>query len=556
MSWGIKNARHSYSHNMMVFRAFIGLLFFLSLTQSQWLLGDAKRVVILANANSPQSVEVARYYAQKRQIPETNIIALKMPRKATISWDEYTRTIHNPLMAKLVERGWIEADPLHTKDLYGRERYQSKANKISYLVPVFGVPLKISKSPHSQQAPDNIPHLMKTDAAAVDSELSVLLIDTPHAIGPLKNPLFQNPTPLPALERSVIKVGRLDGRSAEDAKALVDRALEGEASPVWGRAYVDIQGKHAAGDQWMRDTAKLLQDARWDVVPRNEKGTFRGIDRFDAPFFYFGWYTENINGPFREPHLKFPPGAFAFHLHSFSASQLTKPTANWCAGLIQRGAAVTLGNVFEPTLTFSLYPHLFVEAILAGRSTGEAAFYAQPALSWQGILLGDPLYQPNLGDAVDNPSSPKAKGYALIRRLQGLQREGRTKQAKEIGLRFLKETPHLPLAWYMVHLSRQPDPTEALAILQGSIANNHLIPEQAGLIREVARYLNKHGSHAESLRLYRWLVDKALWSQSSYKQVLSEALEIATAANYTNDIEYFTNLQIAETPKEPQAPQQ
>ena len=37
---------------------------------------------------------------------------------------------------------------------------------------------------------------------------------------------------------------------------------------------------------------------------------------------YCGWYDENVSGPFTLPKVEFMPGAFAYHLHSFSAATL------------------------------------------------------------------------------------------------------------------------------------------------------------------------------------------------------------------------------------------
>ena len=37
---------------------------------------------------------------------------------------------------------------------------------------------------------------------------------------------------------------------------------------------------------------------------------------------YCGWYDENVSGPFTLPKVEFMPGAFAYHLHSFSAATM------------------------------------------------------------------------------------------------------------------------------------------------------------------------------------------------------------------------------------------
>ena len=48
---------------------------------------------------------------------------------------------------------------------------------------------------------------------------------------------------------------------------------------------------------------------------------------------YYGWYADGVVGPFAQPSFRFMPGAVAVHIHSFSASTLRDPNANWVAPL-------------------------------------------------------------------------------------------------------------------------------------------------------------------------------------------------------------------------------
>jgi tetratricopeptide (TPR) repeat protein len=89
------------------------------------------------------------------------------------------------------------------------------------------------------------------------------------------------------------------------------------------------------------------------------------------------------------------PGAFAYHLHSSSAATLRSATANWCGPLLAKGATCTMGCVYEPYLSLTPNVVLFLERLTISQFTfGEAAWAAQPALSWQTTVIGDPLYRP------------------------------------------------------------------------------------------------------------------------------------------------------------------
>ena len=65
---------------------------------------------------------------------------------------------------------------------------------------------------------------------------------------------------------------------------------------------------------------------------------------------YCGWYDGDVSGPFTLPKVEFMPGAFAYHLHSFSAATLRSTTENWCGPLLAKGATCTMGCVYEPYL--------------------------------------------------------------------------------------------------------------------------------------------------------------------------------------------------------------
>jgi tetratricopeptide (TPR) repeat protein len=93
--------------------------------------------------------------------------------------------------------------------------------------------------------------------------------------------------------------------------------------------------------------------------------------------------------------VEFMPGAFAYHLHSFSALTLRSTDRHWAGPLLARGVTATMGCVDEPYL--QLMPDMavfFDEFLNLGFSYGEAAYGCQRFLSWQTAVIGDPLYRP------------------------------------------------------------------------------------------------------------------------------------------------------------------
>ena len=110
---------------------------------------------------------------------------------------------------------------------------------------------------------------------------------------------------------------------------------------------------------------------------------------------YCGWYDRNVSGPFALPKVEFMPGAFAYHLHSFSAATIRSTNECWVGPLLAKGATCTMGCVNEPYLACTPNVAAFLARLIAGGFTfGEAAWAAQPVLSWQTTVVGDPLYRP------------------------------------------------------------------------------------------------------------------------------------------------------------------
>jgi hypothetical protein len=124
-------------------------------------------------------------------------------------------------------------------------------------------------------------------------------------------------------------------------------------------------------------------------------GTFQSDFPMSQIAIYCGWYDGNVSGPFTLPKVEFMPGAFAYHLHSFSAASLRSTNEFWVGPLLAKGATCTMGCVYEPYLSATPNVAAFLERWIGGGFTfGEAAWASQPALSWQTTVVGDPLYRP------------------------------------------------------------------------------------------------------------------------------------------------------------------
>jgi uncharacterized protein (TIGR03790 family) len=367
---------------------------------------SGNEVIVVYNTRMPESGELARYYASKRNVPTNQIFGFDLSTGQEMTRGEFRESLQKPLAKALdAQKLWRMGTVIMpaTTNTPGRVIWKVTESKIRYAVLCYGVPVSIAKDPNLKERGDEkLRPEMRRDEAAVDTELALLpMIEENLPLeGPLGNPLFGvtnaalcDPT------NGVLMVTRLDGPTAEIARGLVDKALEAETNGLWGRAYFDLRNitdpGYKQGDDWIRGASEICKRLGFETVVDNKSETFPAEFPMSHIAFYCGWYDATVSGPFTRSHVEFVPGAFAYHLHSFSAVHLRSATQDWVGPLLAKGATITMGCVYEPYLTGTPQVAVFAARLIFDRMTfGESAYAAQPVLSWQTTIVGDPLYRP------------------------------------------------------------------------------------------------------------------------------------------------------------------
>lgn len=483
-------------------------------------------------------MEVARYYIHKRNIPDTNLVIIPMPLVEEIDWPTFATQIYNPLLEHLVRKNWITGDPSTRVDEANRYLYALYGNNMDYLVVCMDVPLKIKNDP--SLIPESLPSMIKTQylttQASVDSELALLPFPKTQIFAFVDNPLFKKLNPGRFSLGQVLRISRLDGPSLSDVIGMIDNALIAEERGLMGRAYIDFGNKYAQGDEWLDETRKVVTKLGFSESVDNEDALFGWSDRFDAPALYFGWHSGSPTGPISDPSFRFPPGALAIHIHSYSAGTVRSTKNAWVGPLVSRGITGTVGNVYEPYLPLTHHPHLFLDALEAGKTFGEAAYYAQPKVSWQTIIIGDPLYAPfkvslekQLVNAEEHGFIPYAQ-YAVIRKMRLMRNVGDLRSACDFGWRLFMKQPGMALAYeialYYWELGEQEKAFQILESLNGMTVFN---VEEQGLASEIARFLHKNGARRMALVLYEKLLNDQSLNVTVAKLILPDAVSLATA---------------------------
>lgn len=507
-------------------------------------------VVVLANSASETSLRIAAHYMQARRLPQRCLVTLELPEAGEISRADFTEKLWNPLLRQLIETEWMEAQLSAGFENHGRLVPVLIENRVKYLAVCYGVPYSVSEAEGlddaeligrlrrltPQLSPVPSPRMwnqskMNVTRASVDSELALLALPYLPLAGAIASPVYGN---LEAFRESqnIIAVSRLDGPDEDSIRRMIDRTIVTEREGLRGRAYFDQDGRGGAyglGNRWIDRASTMVKAKGWDTDVDLERRVLPYNARFDSPAIYAGWYAGNLTGAFSREGLEFPPGALAFHIHSYSARDLRSPDKGWTGPLVARGVCGTIGNTSEPFLVFTHDLEKLFHALLQGASFGEATTVSLHGFSWQTLAVGDPLYRPfqhNLELQLADQRTDLLSNYVWIRRANLLVLSDRLDEAASTlqtraSARF-RQPDAAPLHWRLAEIHRlRNDPEGERAALRMMTAVS-ASPEYWPILIKGVERLNELKAGADALVLIRELIDEYVrqdderWGRSLY----------------------------------------
>jgi uncharacterized protein (TIGR03790 family) len=365
-------------------------------------------VLVVANETVPGSLRIAERYVERRAVPKEQLLRVTTAATDEISRQEFERLIQTPIST------WLAS-------------HQAQ-DRILYIVLTKGIPLRIAGTAGRSGT-----------MASVDSELTLLYRRMTGAFagpnGSIENPYFLGTAPLAGAPRfshaarDIFLVTRLDGFTVDDALALIDRATSSPAPAPAGRILLDQRaGLADMPNGWLAAAAKTLESGGFGERVTLET-TSRVLDHEKQVLGYYSWGSNDPGQTARRPDLQFVPGAIAGMFVSTDARTFTEPPAAWkqnaqmyfagstqslTGDLIRAGVTGVAGQVAEPYLDSSIRPDILFPAYLAGFNLAEAFYLAMPAVSWQTVIVGDPLCAPFAKPAVaaadlDPPIDPQTE---------------------------------------------------------------------------------------------------------------------------------------------------
>jgi uncharacterized protein (TIGR03790 family) len=396
-----------------------------------------RQVLLVINSASDDSRRIGERYAASRDVPADQVVRLDLPLTDEISSRDFQQRLERPLAAWFTKTG--------------------AQDRILYIVLTRGVPLRIAGTSG-----------LEGTVASVDSELTLLyrrLTGRPAPIpGRIDNPYYLGDRPIAAAQPfthesyDIFLVSRLDGFSVEDVLGLIERGKT--MSAPRGTFVLDMKATliDRGGDAWLRSAAARLRELGFgDRVVLDESA-----DVVTNQSHVLGYYSWGSNDPAihqRTFNLTFEPGALAGMYVSTDGRTFAPPPDTWQIGswekrdsyyagspqslagdLIHAGVTGIAAHVAEPYLDATIRPQILFPAYVRGLNLVESFYLAMPYLSWQTVVIGDPLCVPFSRAATQSLMDPPIDTttdlppYFAARRIEVMA--GQTRGMKPEGLRF------------------------------------------------------------------------------------------------------------------------
>ncbi len=339
------------------------------------LAGDVTNVTLVINEKSALSRRLGAFYASWHGLSPKQVCRISTIEDETIPRAGYEQQISVPISECMRRNGRTEST--------------------FYLVLTQGIPIRVRAE-------------AKNDGASVDSELAALYMEIHGAKigreGWIDNPFYRSRDQAfshPAVP--IYLVTRLAGYSFEDAQKAVQRC---RGARNIGRVVLDLKADNDdEGNSWLRNAAIILPEPRvvFETTPSVVHGEKQVIG-------YASWGSNDTARKSRKSGMEWLPGAIATEFVSSNARTLKMPPFSWTLGTwknpasyfagspqsmildyVWEGVSGISGNVDEPYLSQTVRPDQLFPAYLSGRNLAESFYLALPSLSWQSLIIGDPL---------------------------------------------------------------------------------------------------------------------------------------------------------------------
>jgi len=310
-----------------------------------------KDLGLVINLDDPYSVQVGGHYAKARQIPEDQILRVRLPVKGALT------------------RGEFEALQAQIEAFYGdRVQALALAWRLPYAVACNGL------------------------AGALAMGFDEGLCGHSCAVS-RRSSYFGSAATRPLAEHRMRLSMQLAARDVEGAKALIDRGVASDGT-LGLRGGLPAQVHFVTTSDAVRSVRQQLFPPEGKVaqagldIHLDQADTLRGVDRV-LIYMTGRAQVEGLSS------VGFLPGALADHLTSFGG-RLDDPYGQMSVlAWIEAGATASHGTASEPCAHLQKFPH--PQALLlfyAQGATAIEAYWKSVAWPQQAVFVGEPLAAP------------------------------------------------------------------------------------------------------------------------------------------------------------------
>ena len=326
-------------------------------------------VLVIANTMSPQSMEIAKYFQTKRNIPEENIIEIEIFPSETINDFELEDMISQI-------KSQVLAHP--------------KLSDLNYIVTTKGVPLKLND--YCGKEIENCKSIDEELVTIISKDETILSA----AAGSIQNPYYNLETNFSRSEFDIFLVTRLDGYNVKDVKNLIDRS--GYMTPVSKENSSFLFDVITSTDSGLESyfykaiAAPIsgLIDQEWNIRVGTETGVLK--NQSDV----LGLHILSSDKTFETPNHTMIPGSIGELSFCFSGASFSEDYTNdriYAGEYIKNGitglSAYTHITFLTPmTETNLLYDKFFSER--SDYNLAESFYGSKKRLQLHRVVIGDP----------------------------------------------------------------------------------------------------------------------------------------------------------------------
>lgn len=363
------------------------------------------RVLVVENVSSPTSIQIARYYMEKRGVKKVFQIrcadSARDPEAETLEYVAYQAAVEKPL-----------------------REYLAKDAKIDFIVLTKGIPLRLANAPvgFSTGRPSLDSCLAALDYFQRSDSIRTVIVENDLKGTAFVNRFWNSKERFSHAKHGGYLVTRLDGYTAASAMALVDSALAGEKSKPTGSVLLDSMALPDPVDiskvpvtpfrDGMKDMETITEIGwgEWNVdlyacnsilnkagVPSELERTEKFVDGKQPLMGYASWGSND--GKYVAANylsMRFAPGAIAETAVSTSARTFLPTTGgqSLIADLIESRVTGVKGYCDEPFLLAVASPSVLFDRYTRGWTLAESFYAASRFVGWEDIVIGDPLSAP------------------------------------------------------------------------------------------------------------------------------------------------------------------